>query len=262
MQDYKIGMVIPIYQTSFIRNTVKTILKENHHPDLVICIVNDGQKAVENYLAKFKWDERVHILNLPENRCFAGANNAGWRYLIEQFPSIEFLGTINDDTTPRKNWLTELHQALVRHPKTALAAPTMETREGFFRTFEDSAVYNYQDAVVTMIKLKNTIDRDTFVPVVGGFCFLGRREALEQVGFFDEGYRNSCEDVDLCLKLLTANWRLVAAPASRVYHFAGKSRYMKGTSTNGDLSHNLLEKKWGFDLRKFNQIDEEGFFVK
>lgn len=40
-------------------------------------------------------------------------------------------------------------------------------------------------------------------------CYLVRREAFEQIGGFDESYFYAPEDVDLCLRLRRAGWRVV-----------------------------------------------------
>ena len=43
-------------------------------------------------------------------------------------------------------------------------------------------------------------------------------EAYRAVGGFDEGYHMYCEDVDLCLRLQLAGWRLARSPATAVHH--------------------------------------------
>lgn len=43
-------------------------------------------------------------------------------------------------------------------------------------------------------------------------------EAYRAVGGFDERYHMYCEDVDLCLRLQLAGWRLVRSPAVAVHH--------------------------------------------
>jgi GT2 family glycosyltransferase len=58
---------------------------------------------------------------------------------------------------------------------------------------------------------------------VSGACLLARREALEAVGLFDEGFFLYEEDVDLCLRLRRAGWRIVYTPAATVVHHLGRS---------------------------------------
>ena len=58
---------------------------------------------------------------------------------------------------------------------------------------------------------------------VSGSCFLARREALEAVGGFDEGFFLYQEDVDLCLRVRAAGWRIVYTPRAEVVHHLGAS---------------------------------------
>jgi GT2 family glycosyltransferase len=58
---------------------------------------------------------------------------------------------------------------------------------------------------------------------VSASCFLARREALEAVGGFDESFFLYEEDVDLCLRVLRAGWRIVYTPTAEVVHHLGRS---------------------------------------
>jgi O-antigen biosynthesis protein len=54
-------------------------------------------------------------------------------------------------------------------------------------------------------------------------CMLVRREVFEQVGQFDEGFKNGFEDVDLCLKIREQGWRIMYRPDSVVYHLESQT---------------------------------------
>lgn len=54
-------------------------------------------------------------------------------------------------------------------------------------------------------------------------CLLARREALSDVGGFDEGFFLYEEDADLCRRLRQAGWALVFTPAAEVVHHLGRS---------------------------------------
>ena len=58
---------------------------------------------------------------------------------------------------------------------------------------------------------------ETQVDWVNAACMVLPRKAWEQVGGFDTGYFMYCEDVDLCLRLQLAGWRLQRVPARMVH---------------------------------------------
>ncbi len=255
----KIGLVIPVVQTKFVLALVKKLLKGCRRTDLAICIVNDGKEEVVKYMAGRKLPAQVHLLDLPENLRFAGANNAGWRHLIKLYPSLAYLGTINDDTVPAPGCVEEMVSRLEEHPRTAVAMPVMLVGNRFFP--KSYAVWKLGDAEVPLVPLHHKITSDAFTSVINGFCFMAAREALEEVGFFDERYSNSCEDVDLALKLLTCNWRIIVSKKTKVYHHEAQSRYLVGSGTDLDASHQLLLEKWGRDLSRYNNLNANGFLI-
>jgi N-acetylglucosaminyl-diphospho-decaprenol L-rhamnosyltransferase len=58
---------------------------------------------------------------------------------------------------------------------------------------------------------------------VSGSAMLLRREALDQVGVFDEGYFMYVEDVDLCTRLRARDWQVLFSPELEVVHQIGVS---------------------------------------
>ena len=58
---------------------------------------------------------------------------------------------------------------------------------------------------------------------VSGSCMLARRRAIDAVGLFDEGFFLYEEDVDLCLRVRAAGWRVVYTPAAEAVHHLGSS---------------------------------------
>lgn len=60
---------------------------------------------------------------------------------------------------------------------------------------------------------------------VSGSAMLLRREALDQVGTFDEGYFMYVEDVDLCTRLRGAGWEVLFSPELEVVHQIGVSTH-------------------------------------
>lgn len=260
-ENIKIGLVIPVYLTKFVKETVENILNSNNRDDLVLCIVNDGRDDVQKYLAEQDWSDNIEIINLSENRCFSGANNVGWKYLINKYPNIEYLGSINDDTIPRNGWLDKLIGCLKKYPKTALAMPIMATNQGFLGTKKNYATWRLKGSD-EMEPVYHRIESDSFVSAVNGFCFVVLKDVLIEIGFLDEKFKNGCEDLDLGIKLLLKGWRMVVAKNSYVYHIGGASRYTKGSQENLDRNHKILADKYDGNIAKYNNLNNKGFLIK
>ncbi|HKE97832.1 MAG TPA: glycosyltransferase family 2 protein [Actinomycetes bacterium] len=69
------------------------------------------------------------------------------------------------------------------------------------------------------------VDRSVPVQVdwVSGACMCVRRQAWEKVGGFDPGYFMYAEDMDLCLRIARAGWRVVFDGGAEVVHTVGGS---------------------------------------
>lgn len=72
---------------------------------------------------------------------------------------------------------------------------------------------------------------------VSGSCLLARRIAIDAVGLFDEGFFLYEEDVDLCVRVRKAGWRIVFTPAGDVVHHLGSSMPQAGMSLEYHRSH-------------------------
>ena len=253
MKTPQIGLVIPIFHRKYIIWLINQIFKTIHENNIIICVVNDGNTKITNYLIN-NLPKEVELLNLEKNLCFAGANNAGWKLLVKKYPSITYLGTINDDTSPQNDWLNALVNTMKNNNNVAACSPIMITNNNklFNNKKQYSSTWKLENGKYPMVIDKERITLDTPVSVLGGFCLLAKAEALLQIDYFDERYKNSCEDIDLCLKLRENNWDLMVSCNSFVIHKCGKSRFKSNTNTNISLSRELLFSKWGNNLNKYN----------
>ncbi len=68
-----------------------------------------------------------------------------------------------------------------------------------------------------------THDTPAEVENISGACLMLRREAVEQIGFLDEGFFMYFEDMDYCLRLQNAGWKMYYLPQGEILHFGGMS---------------------------------------
>jgi GT2 family glycosyltransferase len=58
---------------------------------------------------------------------------------------------------------------------------------------------------------------------ISGACLMLRRRAIEQVGLLDENFFMYFEDMDYCLRLRAAGWKLYYVPDGEIVHLVGQS---------------------------------------
>jgi len=66
-------------------------------------------------------------------------------------------------------------------------------------------------------------DHPIEVEAISGACMLVKREAVDDVGLWDEGYFLHCEDLDWCMRFRQKGWKIMFVPDARIYHAQGAS---------------------------------------
>lgn len=64
-------------------------------------------------------------------------------------------------------------------------------------------------------------DRPIEVEAISGACMLVKREVVDDVGLWDEGYFLHCEDLDWCMRFRQKGWKILFVPSARVTHTLG-----------------------------------------
>lgn len=59
------------------------------------------------------------------------------------------------------------------------------------------------------------------VEAISGACMLVKREAIEDVGLWDEGYFLHCEDLDWCMRFRQKGWKIMFVPDAKIVHHKG-----------------------------------------
>ncbi|MBA3729125.1 MAG: glycosyltransferase family 2 protein [Actinobacteria bacterium] len=174
----------------------------------------------------------VRLIRNRSNRGFAAAANQGMRAT-----SAPFVLLLNPDAEILSGTLGGFLKVARDHPRAAVIGPVVKDPEGsvypsarrvptlgmalghaFVHPF---APDNRFSRAYTLAGWDRRSERE--VEWVSGSCCLLRRAALEEVGFFDEGYFLYVEDVDLCTRLRQGGWEVRFSPELEVLHVGGIS---------------------------------------
>jgi hypothetical protein len=134
-----------------------------------------------------------------------------------------YVYVLNEDTTSDDWGFARLVEEMDANPRTAALGPRLVYPDG---THQRSA-WRFPSPAVSLVGLPTLgrvgVDqsggaRPRSVDWVAGAALLLRREALDQVGLFDEGFFIYFEEVDLCRRLRTAGWDVCYFPGLTVVH--------------------------------------------
>jgi GT2 family glycosyltransferase len=184
-----------------------------------VMVVDNGSRdgSADAVRARFP-DTRV--VGLPENRGYAGGNNAGMRLALDA--GAEAVVLLNNDTVVARDFLAPL-LAAVESPMTggACSAIHRADRPEMLDVAYSEVRFAQRNAVLLLGV--NSLPGHGFetrceIQIAVGCCLLLRADALRHVGLFDERYFAYHEDVDWCLRAHRLGYRLYYEPFSRVFH--------------------------------------------
>lgn len=244
----KCSVIIPLFnRVDMTRGCLESLVA--HTPsDLyeVVLVDNGSTDETATFLAQLEGD--VTIIRNPENLGFASACNQG-----AAAATTDLLLFLNNDTEVLRGWIEPLLRATVERPEVAVVGAKLVYPDGSIQHAGVSIVQNrisnlfggshdfigkpssWPDANIARLR-----------PAVTGALMLVRREPFVEADGFDTAYWNGNEDVDLCLKLGKAGWKILYEPASTAIHYesqSGVERHIKE-----DANNVLLRERWNDEV--------------
>lgn len=215
--DYDAGDVLAECVRSLYDDDVeRVVVVENGRPEIA--------RAALNGLS-------VPLLVTGRNLGFGAGANRG----IAVSGDSPYVLVCNPDLRVHPGAARALVAALDAHPDWAIVGPRILEPSGEeypsvrrFPSMTDAAAH----ALLALIWPNNRFSRryrgeerqPDPVDWVSGACFCARRQALEELGGFDESYFMFAEDIDLCWRAHQAGWSVGVEPAAVVTHVRGVSR--------------------------------------
>ena len=181
------------------------------------------------------------VLDEPDVRTIRNAANVGFARAVNQALALargESVLLLNPDARLLPGSLPRLVEYLAAHPEVAVVGPRLLNADGSIQSsrrrfptlltgfIESTRLERYFARSRHMRRYYAADlpdDRPVEVDWLVGACLLIRRAAIESVGGLDERFFMYFEEVDWCLRLRRAGWRIVSNPAAQVIHHDGRS---------------------------------------
>jgi len=202
---------------------IETLLDGTAYPgmDVIVAVRERAriEKAVGSYLESLEREPRIRVATYPE-RDFNYAWVVNW---AAQQAEGELLLLLNDDVNgTNDDWLETMVGHVVQDGVGAVGALLLHRDETVQHAGmllgNGRAEHLYRGRPARVTGYVNRARAARGAPAVTGACMLLRRDALHEIGGMDERLAVAYNDVDLCLKLRHAGWRIVFVPGAVLYH--------------------------------------------
>lgn len=213
----------------------RCILAALQQAQQVIVVDNDSSdSSLSEMESRLSTENRLQIFRLESNVGFAAGCNTGIN--ISTQPYILFL---NPDCILSAGSLQRMVQILESDPHIGMVGGYLINPDGseqgggrraipspwraFVRAFGLYRLEKYWPQLFFDFHLeKQPLPQVPIeVEAISGALMLVRREAINDVGLWDENYFLHCEDLDWCMRFKQKNWKIVFVPDAPVTHFQG-----------------------------------------
>jgi GT2 family glycosyltransferase len=223
----KASIVIPHWNGRQHLDDCLNALRRQTYRDFEVILVDNGSTDGSQEYVREHFPE-VRLLELGENRGFTGAGNAG-----HAAAEGKFIFLLNNDTEADPGWLAAVMDAFQRHPEVGSVASKMLLFDQRDR-FHTAGDYYREDGIPgnrgVWQRDEGQYQQEELVFSACGGAAAYRRAMTEQIGFLDDDFFFSCEDVDIAWRAHLAGWEVLYVPTAVVYH------KLKASSGAGPMS--------------------------
>jgi GT2 family glycosyltransferase len=176
----------------------------------------------------------VQLVKNPSNLGFAAACNRGVRVA-----SSQVLLFLNPDCFFKPGTLVRLLEAMRADERVGMVGGLLLNPDGTEQAGGRRAIPTPWRSFVRAFGLVRFSDRwprlcfdfhlhkqplphhTTEVEAISGSCMMVKREAMQDVGEWDEGYFLHCEDLDWCMRFRQKEWKILFVPSAHITHALG-----------------------------------------
>lgn len=170
----------------------------------------------------------VRVVRHDENYAFCKGNNLALPHATGQYVVL-----LNNDVRVTPSWLRPLVERMESDSRVAAVQPKIlsQLEPGRFEYagaaggFMDRWGYPFaRGRIFDHVEADNgQYDQCCEVHWASGAAVMLRQSALDEAGFLDEAFYMHMEEIDLCLRLRRAGYKILCEPASVVHHVGAAS---------------------------------------
>lgn len=236
----KIDVVVVNWNSgALLQECLRKLARQTIRPQRVLVVDNASFDHSATCAEQFPG---VKLLQMTTNLGFAAGNN---RALAEC--ASEFVALLNPDAFPEPDWLESLLAAAAAYPEVT-AFGSRQLRQGGLEVLDGIGDSYHMSGLVwrerhgARQQAGDLVPREIFSACAAAVLY--RRQAVVDVGGFDEGYFCYVEDVDLGFRLRLAGHKAMYVPDAAVFHIG--SATTGGHHSDFSVYHGHRNIVWAF----------------
>ncbi len=223
----EVAVIVPVHGgLRHVRACLRSLMAYPQETPHVVVIIDDAspETAVEEFLEEFaRRNPTIRHLQNRENLGFVRTVNRG----MALYPQHDVV-ILNSDTEVANDWLDRLRRCAYERADVATVTPFSNNATicSFPRFCKDNPLpYGCTTAELDRLFAELNDGESVPLPTGVGFCMYIRRDALLQLGPFDETTfgRGYGEENDFCMRAVGAGWQHRLCADTFVYHLGGVS---------------------------------------
>ena len=230
---------------------INSIERKSHYENYEYIIIENNseeEKTFEYYQKVEAENSKVHVVYWKDEFNYSAINNFGVKYAKGDY--LLFLN--NDTEIINDNCLEELVGYCMHEGVGAVGARLYYSdntiqHAGVIVGFGGIAGHAFLGLDRSANGYFSRIICAQDLSAVTAACMMVKKEVFEEIGGFDTDLKVAFNDVDLCMKIRTAGYRIVYNPYAELYHYESKSRGLEDTPEkverfNGEIA--TFAQKW------------------
>jgi GT2 family glycosyltransferase len=225
----RVSLIVPTRdRVELLRACIDGLLHHTDYPDLEIIVVDNDSRDPQTltYLADIAADDRVRVLRVEGEFNFSALNNRA-----AAVATGALLGCINNDIEViGPDWLAEMVSQAMQPGVGAVGAKLYYADDttqhaGVVLGLGGIGGHVHRKALRREYGYFGRLQLLRDVSCVTAACMVMRASVFVEIGGFDEvNLKIAYNDVDLCLRIREAGYRIVWTPYAELYHKESASR--------------------------------------